>query len=803
MNYNRTFRSLPSTLIFVFLFITAGILITGHLYYQSEENKIVNEKQNELSAIADLKVEQINQWINDRLGDAKIIFQNISLVHQVESFFRAPEEIKRKQELRMWIKSLMDNYSYSDVYLIEPPGTIKLSGIARSKYLGMREQENIKEVIKRRAVFFSDLYKSEYEPGIHLDILVPLLIPDKRENTVIVVVLLRIDPFKLLFPLIQSWPTPSRTSETLLLRWEGDSVLFLNELRHRKNTALTLRLPVSQEQLPAAMAARGVEGTVEGIDYRDIPVLVSIKRIPNSPWFLVAKVDQEEIYTPFHKQMTLVLMVVVLIILVVATTLGILWRHQRLNYYRRQYQEALERQALISHFDYLFKYANDIIILADKDLNIIEANDRALETYGCTRSELIGLNVARLRAPRTASQLPERIRLLDNVKTATYETIQQRKDGSTFPIEISVRVIEIEGKKYYQSIGRNITERKRAEEVIQASEARLRRAELASKSGNWELYLDSQIMHGSEGAKKLYGVTKDQLEYVDIKNIPLPEYRPLLDAALKNLIEADKPYDIEFRIKAADTSEIKDVHSIAMFDKEKRILFGIVQDITVRKQVENALFESEEKFRAIFENNSAAIAIIEPDTTISMVNDAYCKMSGYTKLEVVGMSWTQQIPPEDLERLKEYNRRRLMNPKDAPDKYEFAFYHKNGEKRYGLISIALIQSSGKIAASFIGITDRKRAEEALKKSEETYRTIFENTGTADLLIEEDTIISFANEEFEHLSGYSKQEIEGKKKWTEFVVQEDVEQMLAQHHLRRKNQEAALKHYEFQFLDRSK
>jgi hypothetical protein len=70
----------------VFLFITAGILITGHLYYQSEKNKIVNEKQNELSAIANLKVEQINQWSNERLGDAKIIFQNISLVHQVESF---------------------------------------------------------------------------------------------------------------------------------------------------------------------------------------------------------------------------------------------------------------------------------------------------------------------------------------------------------------------------------------------------------------------------------------------------------------------------------------------------------------------------------------------------------------------------------------------------------------------------------------------------------------------------------------------------------------------------------------------
>jgi len=556
MKSSLTFRSLPSALIFLFLLLTAGILLSGHLYYQSEENKIVHEKQNELSAIADLKVEHINQWINERLGNAHVIFQDNSLVHQVNLFFRAPKEIKRKQDLLLWMKSLMDNYAYSDVALIEPPGVIKLSGTAQSKKLGVPEQENIREVIKRREIYFSDLHKSEYEPGIHLDILVPLVLSGRRENTVIGIVLLRLDPFKLLFPLIQSWPTPSRTSETLLLRRDGDSVLFLNELRHRKNTALILRLPVSQKQLPAAMAARGIEDAVIGIDYRGVPVIASIKKIPNSPWYMVAKVDQEEIYTPFHKQMTFVMAVVILIILVVASTLGLLWRHQRMRYYQRQYNLELERQALISHFDYLFKYANDIIILADKDLNIIEANDRALETYGYARIEFIGLNSARLRAPQTAAHLPERIRLLDNVKTATYETIHQRKDGSTFPIEISVRVIEIEGKKYYQCIGRNITE-------------------------------------------------------------------------------------------------------------------------------------------------------------------------------------------------------------------------------------------------------RKQAQEKLKESEETYRTIFENTGTPALLIEEDSMISYVNGEFEHLSRYSKQEIEGKKKWTEFVVPEDLEQMLVQHTLRRTTQEAALKQYEFRFIDRLK
>ena len=461
-------------LLCVFFCITAGILLTGHFYYRSEEKNIIEEKQNELTTITDLKVEEINQWRSERLGDAKIIFQNLSLTRQVESYFQAPEDIKRKQELLGWMKSLMDSYSYSNVYLIKTSGAIKLSVTEQPKRLEMCLQENLQEVIRSRKVCVSDLYKSEIDREVHLDILVPLCIPERNESSVIGVVVLRIDPFKLLFPLIQSWPMPSRTSETLLLRREDDSVLFLNELRHIKNTALTLRLPVSQDQLPAAMAARGVEGTVEGIDYRGIPVLASIKRISNSTWFLVAKVDQEEIYAPYRKQMTLVMLVVVLIILVVATSLGLLWRHQRMNYYRRQYQLELEHQALVSHFDYLFKYATDIIILADKNLNIIEVNDRALETYGYTRNELIGLNVVRLRASQTASLLPERIRLLHTEKTATYETIHQQKDGSTFPIEISARVIEVEGNIYYQFIGRDITERKRIDEILQNNEKRFR-----------------------------------------------------------------------------------------------------------------------------------------------------------------------------------------------------------------------------------------------------------------------------------------------------------------------------------------
>lgn len=314
--------------------------------------------------------------------------------------------------------------------------------------------------------------------------------------------------------------------------------------------------------------------------------------------------------------MTLVMLVVILIILVVVSTLGFFWRYQRMNYYRRQYNLELERQALISHFDYLFKYAYDIIILADKDLNIIEANDKALETYGCTRSELIGLNIARLRAPQTALQLPERIRLLDNVKTATYETIHQRKDGSTFPIEISARVIEIEGKKYYQSIGRNISERKQAEEALHESEEKFRNLFEHSPVGKSITGLDGYF-HVNKSFCDILGYSEEELKEKKWMEITHPEDIQLTSDFMQSLIDK-KASQARFEkryIHKNGNIIWTDLSSYLQRDKDGKPQFFIttMTDITERKRVEEALQNNEKRFRAIVENSSDAITLINSE----------------------------------------------------------------------------------------------------------------------------------------------------------------------------------------------
>jgi PAS domain S-box-containing protein len=141
---------------------------------------------------------------------------------------------------------------------------------------------------------------------------------------------------------------------------------------------------------------------------------------------------------------------------------------------------------------------------------------------------------------------------------------------------------------------------------------------------------------------------------------------------------------------------------------------------SVRKDQEGPGRENEAKFRAIFNNSALGTAIVEPNGTISMVNDAYCRASGYTREQVVGKSWQQTVVPEERERLTEYSRRRLANAKDAPAEYEFRYRHANGHTRYAEMAVALIPESNQTIAAMLDITERKRQSERLSRLNECF-----------------------------------------------------------------------------------
>ena len=469
---------IPLPFLYILLVLILVVNILGFIYFENQKNHIKKEKQNELMAIADLKVDQIVNWRNERLADLSSVLDNPLIISQLHQWLRDPKANRQRKEILTWLKSLHGRSRYDRVIIVNSGQSIQLLMPEGQDFLGPNDKRLIDESMKSGRTIFSDLYKSKLANATRLSLVAPIASPGQNKGMYDGAFLMRIDPYAFLYPLIQSWPTPSRTAETTLVRREGNEVIFLNELRHRRDTALALRYPIEDEDLVAAMAARGVKGVVEGIDYRGLRVLAAIKPVPESAWIVIAKVDAEEVYAPISELFWIVLLIGGVVIVAAGTGVGLVWRNQQARGYRKQYEAELEKLALIRHFEYLTKYANDIIVMTDKYGMIKEANEKAVASYGYSRDELLQTNITDLQFQNTLRDYELQMKRLEGImdKGLVFETVHLRKDGTTFPAEVSAREIKIEGTDFVQSIIRDISERKQAEAKLSQAVEELTRS---------------------------------------------------------------------------------------------------------------------------------------------------------------------------------------------------------------------------------------------------------------------------------------------------------------------------------------
>jgi PAS domain S-box-containing protein len=261
------------------------------------------------------------------------------------------------------------------------------------------------------------------------------------------------------------------------------------------------------------------------------------------------------------------------------------------------------------------------------------------------------------------------------------------------------------------------------------------------------------------------------------------------------------PSTYEFRfVDAAGT--VKDILlSINMIAGTKKSLASLL-DISQRKKAELALREAEAKYAAVVENSLEGIVILQ-DGMLKFVNSIYSTLMGYTSDELLETNFLEMVAPEFRELTLEIYTDRLSG-KEPPNIYEIALLHKDGSILPVEINATVISYEGKPAdLVFIRtIADRKRSEEALRASEAKYRTMIEHTGTGICVVEEDTTISFVNQEFERITGYTKEEVEGNVSWTELIVEEDLAVMKQRHKLRREVGSKVPGVYEFRMKTKS-
>lgn len=329
----------------VFLLLSIGIIAVGVFCYRYYEQRFRMEIERQLLVIAELKVSELIQYRMERLADADLLFQNAPVTGLVERFVDQPGDSSPRRQLQALLEKFESHVGYDEVRLMDGQGATLLSSPADLPPAATALTSKVAEVLRSGQVAFLDFYRSESEEGVHLGLLIPILSESEPARPLGVIVL-RINPQSYLYPFIKRWPTPSASAETLLVRREGHEAVFLNELRFQANAALTLRAPLDNANLPAAQAALGREGVMDGIDYRGVPVVAVLRTIADSPWALVARIDATEVYAPLRAQLWQVIATVGILLFGAAAGVGGIWWQQRARFFLGQAASAAEIRQL-------------------------------------------------------------------------------------------------------------------------------------------------------------------------------------------------------------------------------------------------------------------------------------------------------------------------------------------------------------------------------------------------------------------------------------------------------------------------
>ncbi|MBF0293526.1 MAG: PAS domain S-box protein, partial [Nitrospinae bacterium] len=319
-----------------------------------------------------------------------------------------------------------------------------------------------------------------------------------------------------------------------------------------------------------------------------------------------------------------------------------------------------------------------------------------------------------------------------------------------------------------QGVAQDITDRKSAEEAIQRNERRLAEAQRIAKMGNWEWDIVSGANLWSDEQFRIFGFEPGSFspDYEFFMNALLPEDRPKVRAALDDVLAGRAPYSIDCQITTPDGT-VKHIHcegEIKHDPSGKSVrMAGTVQDITDRKRAEQAIRESEEKFRAIFEGATDYIMVLEPtrDGSPPIIIDAsepaFAK-HGYSRQELIG----KPITFLDLEDAKIPMRMGELFRKGTAQ-FEVVHRRKDGSQFLAEVFSKSIDVGGKTIFYTIerDITDRKKAETALRQSEERYRTLVNNIEAAVVVHSTDTSITAINQKALDLLGITAEQAYGR------------------------------------------
>ena len=579
---------------------TLAIAGIGTLAYRGLCDSLRQETYRTLTVIAEQKRQQIEKFLAETVSDAGMYFWGDAQLplllgqwlaggrQQPALLSRMRERIVRYSRTRGW-----DGVAVLDAQG-QPIFTIGDNAVAL-------DHPDIRDILRQPRIATQGLHLSP-EGRVVYTLIAPIGEPGKPLLGIGIITWFA---DQRLFPLVESWPVPTRTAETLLVRAEGDEVLFLSPLRHEPGAALRKRLPMATEHLPAALAARGHHGIAEQArDYRDIPVLAYITPITGSPWLMIAKMDRDEAEGNLRDTAWITGTIALLALLLVYMTSYQLWRQDR---QRREIEHLRAREAVEARFRIMFRQAPVGVGLFDPASgHIHDINPRFAEIAGRQIEELRALDWTAITHPEDTAAIAEKLAQLNRGELSDCQLNRRllRPDGSTVWVSMTVARLALdaeEARPCLLCMIDDITDRvQRQQEIVrqrelkarQESERRLGAMVAQSLTGIIETDPAGRFVKVNDHVCTLLGHTRGELIGKTARDITYAGDWEYNERLLRQLFEDGQAFLLEKRYRRKDGSLIWVNVSVArLLDDEGHIsgLIALVVDIDARKRQEETL----------------------------------------------------------------------------------------------------------------------------------------------------------------------------------------------------------------------
>ncbi|MCE5201843.1 MAG: PAS domain S-box protein, partial [Synergistaceae bacterium] len=392
---------------------------------------------------------------------------------------------------------------------------------------------------------------------------------------------------------------------------------------------------------------------------------------------------------------------------------------------RKRAEESLRR------FELIAEHSRDIVLFMRCDNGrLIEVNAAAENAYGYSREELLALSIHALRAAETQALTVSQMAEAD-VHGILFETIHRRKDGSTFPVEVSSQGATVDGVRMLISVVRDITERKEMKDALQESEESLNAIFNAAAQAIFLMNTSGIILAMNAFLSERIGHKPSEMLGRCIYDFLPADVAASRRARVQEVIRTGRMIRIE------DQSEGRwfDSTIYPIIDGEGRVtrLAVFANDITEHKKAKEALRESEERFRSAFDKGAIPMTLAALDSRLLFVNAAFSKMLGYSEAELAEMSFFKITHPDDIAANQAGLAPVIRGEKDS-FRMEKRYIRKDSRIIWADMSTSSVRDANGKPLYYVtyvqDTTERKLAEQALRESERRYRMLVDSAPDA-------------------------------------------------------------------------